>query len=846
MFFKRRNKEKPAEATDAPAAEKKETGAATGGGGPSAGAPGLAADTLRRTVDAASLGFKTTADLDPAEGLIGQERALAAIDFGLKMRASDFNIFVLGPPASGKSTAVSAHLAKVSQAADTPPDWVYVNNFEDPRRPRALRLPAGRAPALARDVAAALAELQSTLPAAFEAEDYRARRRAIDEEFRGSHEDALSAIHARAAEQNIAVMRTPLGFGMAPMHDGRVVKPEVFNQLPQAMRRDVETRVGALQAELEAVLAGAPAADKERRRQLAELNAETARHAIEAALDEVSQACADLPDVAAFLADVERDLVAHADLFLTPGANAKALLPQAEAGPAQDARFRRYMVNVVVTHAKDAGAPVVTEANPTLPALLGRVEHTPHASGLVTDFLLIRAGALHKANGGTLLIDARQVLAWPFAWDSLKRVIKGGEIRIDPPLPDTPGVAAMQTLEPEPIPLDVKVILFGAPEIYYLLEARDPDFAQLFKVQADFDETIASTPDNTGRYARLVASMVKTHGLKPIDAGGVARLIEEAGRIARDREKLTIELGRIADIAREADFWSKHAGREVTTADDVKRAIDERTRRADRIRDRAQELVQREILLVDTAGAKPGQVNGLSTVEAGGFRFGRAQRITARVHLGQGRVTDIEREAKLGGPLHSKGVMILWGYLAGTFAREVPLALAATLVLEQSYGAVEGDSASAAELFALISALADQPLRQDLAVTGSVNQWGEVQAVSGINEKIEGFFDVCRKRGLSGTQGVVIPDANRQHLMLREDVVEAVREGRFSVHAIKTADEGLTLMTGIEAGVRGADGRFGADTVNGRVDAKLRLFAERARAFGMGTDKPAGTQESRS
>ncbi|MCC7252790.1 ATP-binding protein [Hyphomicrobium sp.] len=827
MFFKRLTKTKSAPATPAEIEQRLEK--ASPAPEVKVGPRPLPAAELRRTVDSKTLGFTTTANLDVATGLAGQERALAAIDFGLSMRARDFNIFVVGPPTSGKSAAVRAHLAKIAAASQTPTDWVYVNNFDDPRRPRALSLPAGRAEGLAQGVLAALREMAASLPTAFGSEDYRARRRAIEEEFRAGQEDALDALNARAAQQNIAVLRTPLGFGMAPMHDGKVVRPEVFNQLPEAMRRDVEKRITALQTELEAILASAPKADKRRRQQLAELNEETARHVVEEALDALSASFADLPEVASFLADIEKDLVASSALFAIPEAEAKTVAAQID--PAQDARLRRYLVNVVVSHKNaKAGAPVCEASDPTLTSLAGWIE--PATQGGAADFLAIRPGALHRANGGALMIEARRLFASPRAWEGLKRALEAGEVRVEVSEPTTAsGATPVPTLEPEPIPLAIKIVLLVDPELLATIEQTDPDFAQLFKVQADFDETLGRSADNDRIFARLVATIVETHGLKPIDAGGVARLMEEAARMAEDRDKLLIETGRLADIVREADYWADGENRKVTSAADITRALTERTRRTDRLREHLQESVARGVVLVDTAGSKVGQINALSLVQKGQLSFGRPARITARVHLGQGRVTDIEREVELGGPLHSKGVMILWGYLAGRFAQDVPLALAATLVFEQSYDTIEGDSASAAELLALLSALADAPLNQEIAVTGSINQWGEVQAVGGVNEKIEGFFDICAARGLTRTQGVLIPEANKQHLMLREDVVAAVREGRFAIYAIKTIDEGLALLTGLEAGKAGADGRFGADTVNGRVEARLKAFAERARSF---------------
>jgi lon-related putative ATP-dependent protease len=679
----------------------------------------------------------------------------------------------------------------------------------------------------------ALDELRSVLPALFEGEDYQVRRRAIDEKFRSGQDEAFEALNGKAQSQNIAVLRTPTGFTMAPMHEGKVVKPEVFNALPEAMRKDVEHKIEGLQKELESILERMPKADKKRRALLSELNEDVARNAVAEALHDLLTSYADVPQVLDYLHAAGRDLVRNVALFLRSSEEENAIVKQ-PVDIARDARFRRYLVNVMVSNGVGAqgGAPVVEEINPTHANIIGRVEHIAQMGTLVTDFLLIKPGALHRANGGYLLVDARKLLLSPFAWEALKRAIKGRELRIEPPS-EVAGLnlISTQSLDPEPIPLIVKVVLFGDRELYYLLSAYDPDFVRLFKVQADFDDTIARSAENDNSYARLIASIVTEHGLKPLDAAGVARIIDEGARLADDREKLSIEIGRIADIVREADYWSGQAKRKVTGRQDVARAIEEQIQRSDRLRDRAQETISRGIVLVDTEGEKVGQINGLSVLQLGAFAFGRPSRITARVRVGAGRVVDIEREAKLGGPLHSKGVMILWGFLAGRYALDVPLALAATLVFEQSYGGVDGDSASAAELLALLSALAELPIKQSLAMTGSVNQRGEVQAIGGVNEKIEGFFDVCRARGLNEQQGVLIPKANVQHLMLREDVVEAVRHGQFSVYPVGTVDEAVEILTGVKAGERGEEGRFPGGTVNRLVEDKLRSFAERSRSF---------------
>jgi lon-related putative ATP-dependent protease len=803
----------------------------------------LEASELRRIVNPATLGFKTTDELDPVSGLIGQERALRAIQFGTSIKSYDFNIFVLGPAASGKTTAVKAHLGPKAAEMPTPADWVYVYNFENPNRPKALQLPHGRGKALARGMVATLDELRSVLPARFESEDYQVRRRAIDEQFRSGQEEALEALNAKAQGQNIAILRTPTGFTMAPMHEGKVVKPEVFNALPETMRKDVETKIEALQSELASILERMPKADKARRSKLSELNEDVAKQAVDEAFGDLLASFSDVPAALDYIRAAGRDLIHNVGIFLSTGEEENAIVKR-PLDTAHDARFRRYMVNVMVSNGDGSpgGAPVVEELNPTHGNLIGRVEHIAQMGTLVTDFLLIKPGALHRANGGYLLLDVRKVLLSPFAWEAVKRAIKAREVRIEQPIEASGySLISTQTLDPEPIPLDVRVVLIGDRELYYILSAADPDFWRLFKVQADFDDSIARSAENDNAYARLIASIVKEHKLKPFDASGVARLIDEGARLADDREKLSIEIGRIADIAREADYWSSEARRKVTTKQDVARAVEEQIQRADRLRDRAQETIARGVVLVDTEGSQVGQINGLSVLQLGSFAFGRPSRITARVRLGSGRVTDIEREVKLGGPLHSKGVMILWGFLAGRYALDVPLALAATLVFEQSYGGVDGDSASAAELLALLSALSDQPIKQALAVTGSVNQWGEVQAIGGVNEKIEGFFDICRARGLNEQQGVLIPKSNVQHLMLREDVIEAARHRQFAIYPVATVDEAIEILTGIKAGERGPEGRFPAGTINRLVEDKLKSFAEKARGFTRPTGNAGGS-----
>ncbi|KUO56320.1 MAG: hypothetical protein APF80_16420 [Alphaproteobacteria bacterium BRH_c36] len=776
--------------------------------------------------------MKTTEELEPLTGLIGQDRALRALSFGVGMKSNDYNIFVLGPDASGKTAAVRTMLEGLAASQPPPGDWVYVNNFDEPNKPRSLRLRPGRGRELEKAMVAAIDELRAALPAAFEGEDYQARSRAIDAQYGGRTEEQIQELGQKAEEHGVALLRTPLGFTLAPMLEGKVVKPEAFAAVPPSMQEEVRATIEALQEDLKAILADVPRADKERRQNLRALNDEVAATVVKAALDDVVAEFGDEQVLASYLYAVEEDLIANALHFLADPSHEQEEFSGQPIESARDPRFRRYMVNAVVSQNPEAhGAPVFEETNPTHGNIIGRVEHTAHMGALVTDFLLIKPGALHIANGGTLLIDTRKLLFSPFAWEALKRALKTKSIRLEQPV-ESLGLVSTQTLDPEPIPLDIKVVLFGDRELYYLLAEGDPEFQELFKVQADFDDTIARTAEHTETYARLIAAIVGEYALRPLDAEAVAGVIEEGGRMARDRDKLSIEVSRIGDMVREADYWASQAGRSLTTRADVRRAVDEQEQRADRMRDRDQETFERGIVLVDTEGRKVGQINGLSVLRLGTFAFGRPSRITARVRFGGGRMVDIERESKLGGPLHSKGVMILWGYLAGMFAQDHPLALSASLVFEQSYGGVEGDSASSTELYALLSALSDVPIRQGIAVTGSVNQLGEVQAIGGVNEKIEGFFDVCKARGLTGRQGVIVPASNVQHLMLREDVVEAVHKDQFSVWPVTSIAEGIEILTGIPAGVRGEDGTFPADSVYARVEAKLKLFAERAKAAG--------------
>jgi lon-related putative ATP-dependent protease len=780
---------------------------------------------LRRASDLSSIDFATTEELPELPGLVGQERAVDAVRLGIAMRRRGFNVFVLGPAGAGKHTLIEELLEAQAAREPAPPDWCYVNNFSDARRPRCLRLPAGRAVPLREAMKRLVAELRIALPAAFEREEYRARREVIDQQFKHRNEEAFGALQRKAEEKGIGVLRTPVGLALAPVHEGEVIPPETFNRLPPAERQRITADMEALQAELEAVIRRIPEWEREHREAVRQLNRDTTAVVVGHLLQEVRAGFADLPEVVAHLEQVERDILEHADDFISDGRGDGAMMP---APAAEDgASFRRYQVNVLVDNTGRTGAPIVYEDHPTHQNIVGRVEHLARFGALVTDFNLVVAGALHKANGGYLVLDAQRVLTTSFTWESLKRALRAGEIRTES-LEQLLSLASTVSLDPEPIPLEVKVVLIGSPLIYYLLSAYDPDFAELFKIAAEFDDRVDRTADNTALYARLIASAARRAKLRPLDRAAVARVIEEAARQADDAAKLTAQLRSVSDLLQEADHLAAAGAKTVIGAVEIEAAVTARRRRSDRIYRRLQEEVARNTLHIETAGARVGQVNGLSVITLGGVSFGHPSRITAQVRLGKGELIDIEREVALGGPIHSKGVLILAGFLGGRFGRDNPLSLTASLVFEQSYGGVEGDSASAAELFTLLSALSGVPIRQSLAVTGSVDQHGRIQAIGGVNEKIEGFFDVCHGRGLTGEQGVLIPSSNVQHLMLRQDVVEAAASGRFRIVAIDTVDQGMELLTGVPAGEPDLAGQYPPETINRRVAMRLAAFAKRA------------------
>jgi lon-related putative ATP-dependent protease len=783
----------------------------------------LPAALLRRRSVPEELPFRLSSELADAPAMIGQERAAEAIAFALRMRRKGYNVYALGPAGTGRHQLVDDLLRRSAATESTPPDWCYVNNFADPQKPHCLDLPAGQGTSLASSMKHLIDELRIALPAAFERDEYRARREVLEQQFKTRSEEVFGGLQQRAEASDIALIRTPMGLAVAPKRDGKVMNPEDFEKLSEEERNRIQHALEEAQAGLEAVMRQVPEWEREHREAVRELNREVTGFAVASLIADLRGGYADLPDVLEYLDAVERDIKENVDDFLpqqppTPPPGGPPMSATALA-QVEDMRFRRYQVNVVVDNSGRQGAPVIYEDNPTYQNLVGRVEYLARFGALTTDFNLILAGALHRANGGYLVLDAERLIAGGYGWAALKRALQSGELRIES-IEQALSLVSTVTLQPEPIPIDVKVVLVGSPSLYYLLSAHDDDFAELFKIAADFDDRVERTGDATLLYARVIATIVRREHLRAFDRDAVARVIERAARLVEDADRLSTSMRAIVELLQEADQLAADVGKEVVGAAEVQGVIDAQIRRSDRIYRRMQEEILRRTIRIETDGEVTGQINGLSVISLGSVMFGNPTRITAQVRMGRGEVVDIEREVQLGGPLHSKGVLILSGFLGGRFGADRPLSLHASLVFEQSYGGVDGDSASAAELFALLSALSGVPIRQSFAVTGSVDQHGMIQAIGGVNEKIEGFFDICKAAGLTGKQGCIIPASNVKHLMLRDDVVAAAEKGRFRVIPMETIDQGFERLTGVPI-----------ETSNRKIAARLDEFAAKAAAL---------------
>ncbi|MBP7411174.1 MAG: AAA family ATPase [Methanoculleus sp.] len=770
----------------------------------------------------------STEEMRPLEEIIGQERALRALRFGLEIREPGFNVYTAGAQGTGRMSAVRSFLDELAKAKPRASDWVYVHNFGNQYEPDAIPLPAGRGPRFREDMKRFIEGAKRALPRAFESEEYAKRRDETLQSLQGKRTDLIARINQRAQEAGFVIQMSPIGLLTIPIINGRPVPEEEFINLPDEVRAEVQRRRDALNTELRSTLRQVQEIERQGAEAVTSLNHDIALYAIGNLVAELKEKYADVPEVPAYIDAVQNDILENLQAFLgipeQPGAP-----PQFQAF-IRELPFRKYDVNVVVDNTRTSGAPVVVEQNPTFQNLLGKIEKEVQFGIFTTDFTMIRPGSLHAANGGYLVLSVEDLLRAPLSWDGLKIALKTGKAVIEEP-GERMGFITAKTIKPEPIPLDIKVALIGTPMLYHLLYQMDPDFKELFKVKADFDIVMERNDENAGKYADFMCNLVREEDLRHLNREAIARVIEYGSRLAEDKQKLSTRFAAIADLIREANFYAAGDGADQIGRQHVTRAIEEKVYRSNLIQKKIEEYIQRGIFLIETEGEKVGQVNGLSVIGLGDFAFGRPSKVTASIGVGREGVMDIEREAALGGPIHTKGVLIVSGYLNNNYAHDKPLALSARLVFEQSYEGIEGDSASSTELYALLSALSGLPIKQYLAVTGSVNQKGEVQAIGGVNEKLEGFYEVCKAKGLDGTQGVLIPASNVQNLMLKEEIIEAARAGKFRIYPVRTIDEGIEVLTGVPAGRRREDGTYEEGTVNYLVDRRLGEMAETMRGF---------------
>ena len=772
------------------------------------------------------VGCRCTDEIPPTSEIIGQERAVKALRFGLRVKRRGFNVYVAGHPGTGRKTAILSFLEELAKKMPTPPDWCYVNNFKDPSRPRALKLPPGKGRAFKRAMETFVEEMRRELRKAFESGEYARRREEVLKAIEEERSRLTREVEETAAREGFVVQRTPVGLLITPIVQGRPITDRELAMLPESTRKEIARRKGELEKRLRDALRRFRELERRAKRLLMELDREIARYTLTPLISELLEEYGDVEEVKEYLREVEEDILDHLPVIL--GKEKKELpfpLPGLEEDPT-----RRYQVNLVVDNSELEGAPVILELSPTYKRIFGVVEKVARMGALFTDYTMIRAGSAHRANGGFLILPIEPLLSDPLAWSTLKRALMNETLEIEDVI-ERLGLISTKTLRPEPIPFDAKVILIGSPYLYHLLYNLDREFRELFKVKAEFDTVMDRNPENIGKYACFISNLCRKEGLRHLDASAVAAIVEYGCRLAGDQRKLSTRFAELADVIREASFYAEEEGAEYVSRRHVEKALEEKVYRSNLMQEKIKELIERGVILIDVDGEKVGQVNGLAVIELGDYSFGRPNRVTATVSLGRDGIIDIEREAKMGGPIHTKGVLILSGFLSERYAQRVPLSLSARLVFEQSYSEVEGDSASSAELYALLSALSGKPIRQGIAVTGSVNQKGEIQAVGGINEKVEGFYEVCKALGLNGGQGVIIPESNVDNLMLRDEVLEAMEKGLFHIYPVKTVDEGIEILTGVKAGERLPDGSYEEGTINYLVQRRLIEMAERIKEY---------------
>lgn len=787
---------------------------------------------LSPQIDPERLGFEDTSELEPLTETVGQERAVEALEFGLQMKSQGFNIYVSGPVGTGKGTLVRHMVKQLAQSAPAPYDWCYVNNFQDPSRPTCLSLPAGQGCSFKREMTTFIDSLRRDIPAAFESKKYLDARAKLREETESKKKTLFFELKKLSESSGFGFEETPVGFGLVPLKKGHPMTEEEMEALTDEEQKELAERRKTLEGEIREFHVRIHALEKEAEHQLRHLDRQLIANVLEGRYEALRRSYRELPHVTAYLERVQQEIVHHYNDFL-PREGPTLPIPGIEF---KRPDLTRFQVNLLVEHEPTGGAPVIDESHPTYTNLIGKIERRAHLGVMYTDFTEIRAGAALQASGGFLILNAIDLLRQPFSWDALKRVVKTCQVTIEDPS-EFYGFSTVG-LRPEPIPVSLKVILVGPPILLHLLQIYEEDFSKMFKVKADFDIEVDRDERHEKQYAQFVAKLCREENLPHFCADAVAAIIRQGHRLAERRDRLSLRFSLISDLIRESGYWARKEGRTFVTERDVEAATAHKRYRSNLPEERVQKEIREGTILVSFDKEVVGQVNGISVHQLGDYAFGRPTRITARTFVGTKGVIDIQREVELGGPVHSKGVMTLGGLLAGKFAGFHPFALSATLTFEQTYSEVEGDSATVAELVAILSSLSDVPIRQWLAVTGSANQVGEVQPIGGVNEKIEGFFESCKKRGLSGKEGVIIPARNTKHLALRREVVEAVEAGQFTVYAVDTVEEAIELLTGVPAGERGLEGAYPPDTIYGLVAQRLQEMAQAVAEWGEAEIKP--------
>ncbi|MEN8146743.1 MAG: ATP-binding protein [Campylobacterota bacterium] len=788
----------------------------------------LDVSALYHKCDSSLLSFSTTEELELLEQPLGQGNALEAIEFGTNIEQEGYNLFAMGPSGGGKHSAVMAFLKKKTEGEAVVSDWCYVNNFKEQRTPIAIELSAGKAALFRDDIDELVELLKAILPAVFESSTYLNEREMINQKYIDAQAEIFMQLQKEALKHDVSMNTSSASrVTFVPVIEGKILTSEEFKALKGKQKEELNRKMGEFELIVKEGLRKVGDLNKAQQKEFKALNRKITEEAVESLIDDVRSKYSGAEKIIDYLNALQEDIVKHVQDFIVKpdDMGMPSFMQEFYTSP-----FARYRVNLFISHEEKSAAPVVYEDNPIHQNLIGRIEHASQVGTLVTDFNMIKPGALHRANGGYLVLDARKLLMQPFAYEGLKRVLRSKEIRIES-LAQQYSLVSTTSLEPEPIPLNVKVVLIGERMLYYLLHHYDPDFKELFKVSVDFEDEMPRSDENLLLYARMIGTIAKQQNLLALTSEAVERVIEQSSRDVSHSSKFSTHLGTLADLLKEADYWSKKGDHKAIEKSDIEKALTAQTERLNRIQMKLYEQIDEGTIMINVSGSAVGQINALSYISLGGHNFGLPSRITARTRIGKGEIIDIERKAELGGPIHSKGVMILTAYLGSTYAPDLPLSLSASLVFEQTYGMIEGDSASSTELYALLSSLSGLAIKQNIAVTGSVNQFGEVQPIGGVNEKIEGFFDICMRKDTDGSFGVIIPHTNVKHLMLKSEVIKAVEKGTFAIHAVKTIDEGISILTGVEAGEADKKGNFAKDSVNGRVVARLQALSETARQF---------------